>query len=651
MTDSSDSDVGIPDYGSLHRDDDNHSPATIPPDSPDVSFSLRALTLGLALGVLVNAANTYYGLQAGISSQMPMITGLLGYMIVQSLRGFAVKPLSFGENVLVISAATATGCMPVTAGFTGVIPALEFVLAPEDGGRLHLNTARLLLWSFGSAFFGIAFAAWLRKPLIEKRESPWPGAHATARMLRTLHEEKGEPHQEETRLVALSGPPTNFKTILRYGVGSFGVLQAILTFFFPILRTIPIFGIPAARDWSWSFNFSPGFIGGGIITGPVIPLHMLAGAIVGWAILSPLAIHKGWAHGPVEDWETGSRAWIIWVSLSCLMADAAVFLVWFIIEPMKRALAQIISSNTPIHCVSGNNAHEPLLDQGDQNALPPQKNWLASSTTVICATIAVASCFCIISVQVIFHSVIPWYFVLLAVILALPMAVVGIRALAECDFNPESPLLSQLVFAALLSKSNPHAFLSNLVSAGLASACASQAGDIAYDFKIGSLVGGSPRAQIYGHVAGSVFGSFVATAMYRLYTSRGVVPGPVFQIPASHLTVNTTKLLLGTGLPNGVAPFVATFGTFFVVVAALKLKWPGKRWHTWIPSGTAFAIGMANTPSFSLPRVVGGIISWLYLRHVGSNRDGTLGIGTGLALGETLGSVTILALSASFGFV
>lgn len=59
--------------------------------------------------------------------------------------------------------------------------------------------------------------------------------------------------------------------------------------------------------------------------------------------------------------------------------------------------------------------------------------------------------------------------------------------------------------------------------------------------------------------------------MYCLYTSHGVVPGPIFQISASHLTVNTAKLLLGMGLPDGVVPFMAIFGTFFVTVAAIKL--------------------------------------------------------------------------------
>ena len=46
--------------------------------------------------------------------------------------------------------------------------------------------------------------------------------------------------------------------------------------------------------------------------------------IVGWAILSPLAKFEGWAPGPVGDMSTGSRGWILWVSLAIMCADSIV---------------------------------------------------------------------------------------------------------------------------------------------------------------------------------------------------------------------------------------------------------------------------------------------------------------------------------------
>ena len=48
--------------------------------------------------------------------------------------------------------------MPLTAGLVGVIPALEKLLKPEEGGPLALTTGQLVVWSLGVAFFGVFFA-------------------------------------------------------------------------------------------------------------------------------------------------------------------------------------------------------------------------------------------------------------------------------------------------------------------------------------------------------------------------------------------------------------------------------------------------------------------------------------------------------------
>lgn len=49
----------------------------------------------------------------------------------------------------------------------------------------------------------------------------------------------------------------------------------------------------------------------GIIMGFPTTISMNLGMITGWAILSPLAKHKGWAPGPVSSSTDGSRGWIV----------------------------------------------------------------------------------------------------------------------------------------------------------------------------------------------------------------------------------------------------------------------------------------------------------------------------------------------------
>lgn len=97
--------------------------------------------------------------------------------------------------------------------------------------------------------------------------------------------------------------------------------------------------------WLWTLNPSPAYVGQGIIMGPATTLHMLLGAILGWGILSPLAKRNGWAPGPVSNWETGAKGWIVWISLAIMLADALVSLGWLVLEPLihygRRYLPQL----------------------------------------------------------------------------------------------------------------------------------------------------------------------------------------------------------------------------------------------------------------------------------------------------------------------
>lgn len=118
------------------------------------------------------------------------------------------------------------------------------------------------------------------------------------------------------------------------------------------------------------------------------------------------------------------------------------------------------------------------------------------------------------------------------------------------------------------------------------------------------------------------------------------------------------------------------FGVLFVALAALKAigkvrlgaaasdgvseradderkKWG---WTRYIPSGIAFAVGFINTPSFSLARLVGGLISLYYTRRSSTSRPGAAShldhfglivVASGFVLGEGLSSVVGLMLKSA----
>jgi hypothetical protein len=234
--------------------------------------------------------------------------------------------------------------------------------------------------------------------------------------------------------------------------------QTFAMFFVPVSRNIPMFGLDAAQKWLWSFTISPGFFGGGMIMGPEITLHMLTGAIVGWAFLSPLAKTQGWAPGPIDDWNTGSRGWIVWISLSALIADAIVKIGWICVQSLLDAHRSKVLSNFSIHAqkmmtwlrrenkynyrytgISGNgegiDENEEPRDSGAGKPTPRVlKIYFLGLSFLVSVLICISATICV------FWSKIPWHYALLSVLLALPMAVISIRTLGESDYNPQSGL-------------------------------------------------------------------------------------------------------------------------------------------------------------------------------------------------------------------
>ena len=310
------------------------------------NFTIRGVLVGLAIGVVICFSNMYFGLQTGWVSGMAMPSALIGFAYFKTVSRLIKLPFTPVENVLVQSVAGSVGTMPLGCGFVGVVPALNYLLTPEENGPLNISTWRLIVWSLGICFFGVVFAVPLRREVIIREKLKFPSGTATALMIRVLHgdekagakrsqtrENNVEPVEEDEQQGLLEpGTPTSideehplreasaesedeeqeqeiaedgdWRAKIRLLLISFAgsALYTVVSYFVPQLHDIPILGLPLASKWLWTLNPSPAYVGQGIIMGPATTLHMLLGAVVGWGILSPLAKSKGWAPGEVSDW-------------------------------------------------------------------------------------------------------------------------------------------------------------------------------------------------------------------------------------------------------------------------------------------------------------------------------------------------------------
>jgi uncharacterized oligopeptide transporter (OPT) family protein len=101
----------------------------------------------------------YFGLQTGWVSTMTMPASLMGFGIFRLLRSrLGELPFSPVENVLVQTVAGSMAIMPLGCGFVGVLPAMNYLLEPEEQGPVVLGMGKLVVWALGLCYFGVVFA-------------------------------------------------------------------------------------------------------------------------------------------------------------------------------------------------------------------------------------------------------------------------------------------------------------------------------------------------------------------------------------------------------------------------------------------------------------------------------------------------------------
>ncbi|KAJ2005224.1 OPT super [Coemansia thaxteri] len=694
-----------------HNDNRDQQQQQISRHKVDVSqpqFTWRAIVVGLLFGTILCFSNLWFGLQSGWISMMSLQSSLVGFAVFKALEHLLDIPFGPAENVVLQSTAVATATMPLAGGFVGILPALKLLEESESNGALTvLNYGQLCAWGLALTFFGVFFAIPLRKQTIIKEKLRFPSGTATAQMISVLHK-RPDPTLEDEELPRGSstangrigaGPPSvpeEGEVAVRRRRGQApqvtaepvasqadGILEdaveepsavsatfvddvqwvtkllvlfiafvlsgiyALLAHFFPIVSALPVFGSRASKVWAWNLTPSLSYAGQGIIMGLPTCIWMLVGSAVGWGVLSPLAKNESWAPGAVTDWKTGSRGWILWVSLAVMIAESLVSLGLVGTKEMLLAARRLYAffgrrkasgallpsqpaedASPPTNSALGQAGNENVLlrkastaslllaedeedeDEVDSRFLVPA--WITwgglAASTLLCMGI----------VKALFD--VPLYDTLIAVVLALPLAVLGVRALGETDLNPVSGIgkVSQVVFAGVM----PGNLVGNIVAGGIAEAGAQQAGDLMQDLKTGHLLNASPRAQFAGQMIGSVFSVFITAGAYLLYNKVYPIPGPQFPAPTAQVWLDMARLVNGHPLPPHVWPFIAAFSILFAVLpaAAVLIKNCGREQFTfgswsvrtttvlrWWPSGIAFAIGIYNTPNFTLMRAIGAI--------------------------------------------
>ncbi|AGO13140.1 AaceriAFL016Cp [[Ashbya] aceris (nom. inval.)] len=682
--------------------------------------TLRATLVGLFIGSLVLISNFQFGLQTGWVSMMSLPSALLACGIFRHIWPLLFTdypPFSDVENVYVQSIAVAVGTGPLAYGFVGVLPAIEKFMTREESGGLRdpgdpFTLRQLLLWSLGLAFFGIFLAVPLRKQVIIREKLPFPSGSSTALLISVLNGseilQEVTPQelvqmrryrlarQEDERPLVASAASTvspegsvltgnylerqeeasqrggqyasNVSTLLRTFAASSA--YTLLSYFVPYIKAIPLFGRHLSETYLWNVQFSPAYIGQGMIMGFHTVFFIMMGCVLGWGILAPLARHMGWVppDADINDWEKGVQGWILWSSLAVMVADSVV---GFIVLTVKATVKFVLIDNKAdaLNSFLDDSIESMLLEEqreldvkgesipvklvnADQDHEVDSK-YLVRCTTVISGWI-VSSLICVISMLYLFgKDCIPIYSLLLALLIAIFLSILGVRALGETDLNPVSGIgkLAQIIFAIVVPRDHKAAVLINLVAGSIAEAGAQQAGDLMQDLKTGHLIGASPRAQFTAQIIGASWSIGLSSIMYIFYNKVYEIPSQQFRIPTAFVWIDCARLVMGMALPRHALTCSIILGSIFAVISLVKncLDKDKYRWAQWLPSGVALGVGMYNSPSFSIARFIGGMISYYWLRTRrgdSSAKTNMIIFSSGMILGEGVCSIVSMTLAS-----
>ena len=212
--------------------------------------------------------------------------------------------------------------------------------------------------------------------------------------------------------------------------------------------------------------------------------HMLFGAVLGWGLLSPLAKNNGWAPGEVDDWEHGSKGWIVWVSLAVMLADSLVNIGWLVLRPLihygpqwmanardrvhrgdirsvvtpKAIYSRLQDSETSTDLTHLNSDHtqehssrsfggaKTGAEEPSEPDAPPEH---LVSNRIVFGGFIISVALCVAGVHIAFPDIIPVWATFLSILFSLILSLMGVRALGETDLNPVSVRQYILTFLSL----------------------------------------------------------------------------------------------------------------------------------------------------------------------------------------------------------
>jgi putative OPT family oligopeptide transporter len=560
------------------------------PESMEMrEFTWRAILLGLAMTIVLGAANAYLGLRAGITIAATYPAAVIAMAAMRAWKGSLLE-----ENIARTAGSIGEG---IAAGAIFTIPA--FLIAKawpsfRPGDAYWKSTALIMVGSI----LGVLFISLVRRVMVEDPELPFPESVAASE----IHKAGQRGAQAAKYLfwnIGVGG--------LVYILGKFGLFAADRDFPFTIgnlghsqvrlgtlgsTKVVPTGGTTVFAAPS----VSPAYLGVGYIIGLRLASIQFAGSVLAWGLLVPMmiyflgpALQQYIPAGTPKDWaDTADAVWryiVRPIAVGGMLVGAA-----YTLFKMRKSLTSGFSKLL-----------SDMRQSADQRAKLGRTERYMSFKTVLGLIAVMFVLMCVLYVQV---SGLFWPAILAAVV----MLIVGfffatvsgnLVGFIGSSNNPVSGLtLSTLLIAALLmvslGVSGGKGVAIVLGVAAVVCVSSSVAGELLQDFKVGYILGGTPRniqiAELIAVVVASLVMYWPLMLLHQGSINSGGVGfgGPDLPAPQAGLMATLAQGIVGGDMPWALVGVGIVFG---VAMIMMQVKSPMLvAVGMYLPFGTTFAI-------------------------------------------------------------
>ncbi|KAJ7976650.1 Oligopeptide transporter [Quillaja saponaria] len=499
-------------------------------------ITIRGLVVSAVLGTLFCIITHKLNLTVGIIPSLNVAAGLLGFFFVKTWTGFLsklglfTKPFTRQENTVIQTCVVACYGLAFSGGFGSSLIAMDertYQLIGTDypGNRAEDVKKPGLGWMIGFmfvvSFLGLFSLVPLRKVMVMDYKLTYPSGTATAMLINSFHTKTGAELAgclNEFGCSCLVQPEVPRNTVpLGKQVSCLGKYLSIslcwscFKWFFSGIGdscgfdNFPSFGLTLFKN-TFYFDFSPTYVGCGLICPHIVNCSVLFGAILSWGFLWPLiSKHAGeWYPANLEsNGFKGLYGYKVFISISLILGDGLYNLIKIIMITVKEMFNQSSKqTNLPVmkEILDGENSKLLTEKRRDEIFLKDRiPSWFAASGYVGLAAISTAT------IPLIFPPL-KWYLVLCTYILAPALAFCNSYGTGLTDWNLASTYgkIGLFIMAAVVGPKG--GVIAGVASCAVMMSIVSTAADLMQDFKTGYLTLSSAKVYVCEPSSGNSHG-------------------------------------------------------------------------------------------------------------------------------------------------